>query len=148
MMHSKWMGWVVLLAGLTATHEGWLVQHARAANERAVFRCVTGDLTTFSDRPCDAAAEPYVFDPTRVTTYPAPVRPSPSIKSVDVRPQPKSRAQSDARDKLAEKCARMQMALKDIRSKMRSGYTAAEGERLRSRKSKLESERRAAKCRS
>jgi hypothetical protein len=43
-------------------------------------------------------------------------------------------------------CERVTQSLRDIRSKMRAGYNAREGERLRERQDKLEQKRRAAGC--
>jgi len=44
------------------------------------------------------------------------------------------------------RCARMDEVLRDLRSQMRSGYDAAEGERLRARERQINRQRRAEKC--
>jgi hypothetical protein len=47
----------------------------------------------------------------------------------------------------ATACERIRNSLKDIAARMRAGYDAKQGERLRERKTKLEQQRRAQKCR-
>ena len=49
-------------------------------------------------------------------------------------------------EKRAENCARYARSLKEIRSKMRAGYSAKEGERLRLRQEKLRDSQRSSRC--
>lgn len=44
-------------------------------------------------------------------------------------------------------CARLEQGLRDVRSKMRTGYGAKEGERLKQRQRQLNNRRRLEKCR-
>ena len=117
------------------------------AKSRPIYRCKAADAVTFSDRPCDAAAEVYEAG-ARVNTYEAPdFAPRASIAPAVKARGRESDSEAKARAKLLERCERIQQSLRDIRSKMRSGYTAKEGERLRTRQTKLQNQRRAAKCR-
>lgn len=143
---------------MPTSNHGWyllaavsLVQPAlgpdSAAAEGSIYRCETADGVTFSDRPCDAAAEIYEAG-AYLNTYEAPdivssarVTPAARVHRRDSEPDAKARA------KLLEHCQRIQQSLREIRSKMRAGYTAKEGERLRVRESKLREQRSAAKCR-
>ena len=47
----------------------------------------------------------------------------------------------------AAACERLRNALRDVAARMRAGYNAKQGEQLRERKTKLEQQRRAQKCR-
>lgn len=136
-------GWCLVLVALAWTSAG-----AGEAQARPIYRCSSAAGVTFSDRPCDAEARVYE------TQAPLNTIESPKIaprlrptESARLRRDPDSDRQAAARAKLAEKCRRMQQSLRDIRSKMRSGYSAREGERLRERQNKLEEQSRAAKCR-
>jgi hypothetical protein len=44
------------------------------------------------------------------------------------------------------KCAKLEQRLRDVRSKMRGGYGAKEGERLKARQRQLNGQRRTQKC--
>lgn len=143
-MSSSNHGWWLVLA-LAGAHAA--ANSADSAG-RPIYRCHSGGATTFSDRPCDAAAEIYQ-SATPVNSYEAPKSVSPARGGTAARPRVDTRfdRESASRAKLQEKCRRIQQSLRDLRSKMRAGYTAREGERLRERQTTLEEQRRAAKCR-
>ncbi len=127
-----------------------LLAGARGAHANAtIYRCEVAEVTTFSDRPCGAESTTYVPDVTRVSTYDAPVA---GKVSKPARPSARKRIavrSSIAADqtKHAEQCGRIHASLRDIRAKMRAGYNAKQGERLRDRKAKLEQRRRTQRCR-
>lgn len=149
---SRYRGWL-LIAALLSTH----VQADEVGDSaRTIYRCKDGDTVIFSDRPCAAAAEIYEAE-TPLNTFDAPKSEPRSRPSAVARPRSdadaKRRAaargnrEAELEAKLAEKCQRIQASLRDIRSKMRAGYTAREGERLREREARLGEQRRVAKCR-
>lgn len=113
-----------------------------------VYRCTIEGVTVFADRPCEPQAAPYAPDTSRVSTYTPPPA-SPAAKAAPSKPH-RSRARA-AVDKdqarRAATCERLRASLKDIAARMRAGYDARQGERLRERKARLEAQRRAQKCR-
>jgi hypothetical protein len=121
-----------------------------AGHERVpatIYRCEIGESITFSDRPCDAGAQRYEPDLAGVSTYTPP-------RAAPVQPQQKKQGQprrsgattASVQAKHAEECARLRSNLKQLRSKMRAGYGAKEGERLRERQTKLQARLHAARC--
>lgn len=115
-----------------------------------IYRCESSGVITFSDRPCSTAAVKYVPDEQRVST----VKVEPASGPSPVRSVTRSKARAPDGNsiaaeqlKLKGECARVDRSLREIRSKMRAGYDAREGERLRSRQSKLMRDRREKKCR-
>jgi hypothetical protein len=114
----------------------------------AVYRCTVHDVTVFSDRPCEPDAATYEADTSRVSTY-SPPPPSSATQPV---PQPRTRrsrapaAAGADQARHAADCERLGNALKDVAARMRAGYNARQGERLRERKARLEGQRRAKKC--
>ena len=114
-----------------------------------VYRCTVGGVTTYSDRPCSPEAAPYQPDTSRVSTYdPPPVSqsttPAPPARTSSARQRGSGR---DDQVRHAAACERLHNGLREVAVRMRSGYTAKQGERLRERKAKLEQQRRAEKCR-
>jgi hypothetical protein len=116
----------------------------------AIYRCEIGGVVTYEDRPCGADPARYEPDGTRITTYaPPPSTSTPAAAPAAQRPRPRRTAPAilaAEQRKHAEECRRIESALRDIQSKMRSGYRAKEGERLRMRKAQLGERRRAHKC--
>ena len=113
-----------------------------------VYRCASADGVVYTDRPCDGAADPHEIDDSRVTVYtPAPVAERASAatpKPSKVRRAQPGRAADPAAHRI--KCARLDQGLRDVRTKMRTGYGAKEGERLTARQRQLNEQRRAQKC--
>ena len=127
-----------------------LTSHAQvslsADTGTTIFQCKIDGVTAFSDRPCGDDAESRTLDPAAINTY------APPAVSFAKQPEPKApRAKATREDrseaKRREACARYAKGLKDIRSKMRAGYTAKEGERLRVRAEKLRDSQREDRCR-
>lgn len=121
-----------------------------APSVRLIYRCEHGGVMTFSDQPCGAQAQTYEADTSRVSIYEG--RPAARTES---RPQPKKRAPSASRrgsiadDQAKHKadCAKLADASREVRDKMRSGYNAKEGERLKARQAKLAERARRERCR-
>lgn len=142
------MKWTSALAAsaLLATHFA-VVAHAA---DSTVYRCENAGVPTYSDRPCGTAAQIYEADVSRVSTYtPPPPTASTSIRSRPAQTTRRVRQPSiaESQAKRAADCDRILSSLRDIRTKMRAGYGAQEGERLRARQAKLGQRRRAQRCR-
>jgi hypothetical protein len=132
----------VLLALLTLTIPG-----NRALAESAVFRCVVNDVVTFYDRPCGDDAKTYEPDDARFSTVTAAPASKPAASPRAAKPK-RIKSGSIAADQMkhADTCARIDRSLRDIRSKMRAGYDAKQGERLNERQRKLNQQRRDERC--
>lgn len=115
----------------------------------AIYRCIGEDGVVYADRPCEGGADPHELDDSRVTIYtPAPAveRPTvtkPARQPEERRPQARRVADPDAH---RAKCASLDQRLRDIRTRMRTGYGVKEGERLKARQRQLKEQRRAGKC--
>lgn len=123
---------------------------ADAMPARAIYRCKAADVVTFSDRPCAAGAQEYKADSSRISTYAAPPAAQTAAAKPKQKQRPKKAAPGPARASQAKHeadCDRLRGALRDIREKMRRGYGAKEGERLKERQAKLEQRRRVQRCR-
>lgn len=135
---------------LAALLIAWM--HAAATPQRVIYRCQVADVVVFSDRPCALEAQEYEADTSRISTYapPAVTQPVATRTKQKQRPERTSAARASSQvsqAKHAADCARVLASLKDIRAKMRAGYGAKEGERLKERQAKLEQRRRAQRCR-
>jgi hypothetical protein len=133
----------------------WLIHSVHASGAESarssatIYRCDVGGVATFSDRPCGEQSSAY--EPRSViNTYTAPLPSAHAPTDSPKRPRPNVSAQrsSIAADqaKRKEECQRIQASLRDIRARMRAGYSAKEGERLRGRQEKLEDRRRSQRC--
>lgn len=150
------MGWsgTVALGVLTASTCGWLptATWAQARDSTPViYRCEILGVTTFSDRPCDSSATTYQPDSSRISTYDPPAISAADPGSRQAQPH-KRRAQARhsavaAQAKRAAACARVRQSLKELRTRMRTGYSAKQGERLKERKAELERRWRVDRCR-
>jgi hypothetical protein len=117
-----------------------------AADAVSIYKCEVGGVLTFSDRPCGPQAELHQLDDAVVNTYDAPpVVPRTSKPKAAAKQSTSHRADSH-QAKRAETCARVGRSMKEVRSKMRSGYSAKEGERLRERLAKLKDQQRGSRC--
>jgi hypothetical protein len=128
----------------------------------AIYRCTSESGLVFSDRPCAAGADAHEIDDSRVTVYKAPPEASGGSGTASKRT---ARSQAPARSKVGRskaargadpakhqaqhqaRCAKLEQGLRDVRTKMRTGYGAKEGERLKARQRKLNEQRRTQKCR-
>jgi hypothetical protein len=133
---------------------------AQADASRTIYRCEIAGVITFSDRPCGSKIQAYEPEPGAFNSYePLPSAPPPrGDAKVKPKVEPRdeatrraaaARSKADARAaRQAAECDRIADSLRDIRSRMRSGYSAEEGEQLEARQAKLQARRRAARCRS
>ena len=138
---------LLALSALLVVLLGMNVPHANGQSQ--VFRCTMDGVTTFSDRPCGADAEAYESDDALISTFEAPPVAATSRGAQQRRaPERKRKDESIAmaQAKHAERCARIERSLRDIRAKMRAGYNAKQGERLNERHRKLTAQRRDQRC--
>ena len=133
---AHWLIAMVLLAG-----------HAHAA-ERSIYRCVDAGVTTFTDRPCGVSTQvysyevsvPVVEEPSAVVKPAAAAKTPPSRKPRGERAEPGTSARE-------ANCERIQGQLQQLRARMRAGYGAAEGERLREQQRTARARARQLRCR-
>jgi len=121
-----------------------------AMEARVIYLCKTEQSTTFSDTPCGSDARTYEPDDRLVSRYTPNEVASTRSKDAGATSAKKNRqksATSNDRSTHENDCKRLDIALRDIARKMRSGYTARQGERLKERKSTLEQKRRDQHCR-
>ena len=127
----------------------FFVPPVAAAAGGSLYRCTLAGVTTYSDRPCAPDAVLYEPDTARISTYaPPPVGQTvPPAKPPASSPRRGRASGNEDQVRHAAACERIRNSLKDIAAHMRAGYDAKQGERLRERKTKLEQQRRAQKCR-
>ena len=128
---------------------GALLLTQPAGAQTAIYRCAGETGTVYSDRPCAQNAHPHEIDASRVTVYtPAPTDKKPtttaSAKPAKAKPPKRARLADPAKHQLT--CAKLEQSLRDVRTKMRTGYRAKEGERLKARQRQLNERRRLEKC--
>ncbi|MET0534610.1 MAG: DUF4124 domain-containing protein [Steroidobacter sp.] len=116
--------------------------------EAAIYRCDSAGGIVYSDRPCAVDATVHENDNSRVTVYEAP-----SISTRASEPRPKAKAAEKAALKNAAayakhraSCAKLEQSLREVRSKLRTGYGVKEGERLKARQRQLAERRRTQRC--
>lgn len=139
-MKVAMLGMALLTLGLTLVVLG---------ESPTIYRCDNNGAAIYSDRPCAADAVVHENDGSRVTVYAAP----PSTGAVPSRSsKPAAHKAKSARPAgvgLAQRraqCAKLDQALRDVRTKMRTGYRVKEGERLKARQQQLSERRRSQKC--
>lgn len=114
-----------------------------------IYRC-GGEPAVYSDRPCGTDATPHTIDDTRVTVYEAhpPSAPASSarLKKPASRPAKAGRNAAASDERRQAKCNKLDQSLRDVRTRMRTGYGVEEGERLKARQRRLSQERRLQKC--
>lgn len=135
-----------------------VLAHTSAA-QSIIYRCVgEGGGLVYSDRPCSGDAERHEIDDSRVTVYVAPsalqsashAAPAEASRSKPSRSKPSrsktGRGTSSPEEQRQIKCAKLDQSLRDVRTKMRTGYGVKEGERLKERQRQLAGQRRMQKC--
>jgi hypothetical protein len=118
---------------------------------RAIYRCHANGVTTFSDRPCAVDAQVYDVDTSRISTY----SPEATLVSKTVAAKRSGKALRTRKEgsiaadqaRHAAECTKVNDSLRDVRAKMRAGYSSKQGEQLRARQKQLESKRRNSRCR-
>ncbi len=127
-----------------------LLMLAQTTNAQpAIYRCDGEDGVVFTDRPCEGGANPHEIDDSRVTVYtptPAAGRASTSTPAKPSKARRATPGRAADPEQHRTKCARLDQGLRDVRTKMRGGYGAREGDRLKARQRQLNEQRRAQKC--
>ena len=114
-----------------------------------IYRCEHEGVATFSDRPCGADAQTYQPDVSRVSEFkavPATLSEYAQSKNVQVNHSRSEPSIAEMQAKHAAECRRIRDSLGAVRDKMRAGYNAKQGERLKERERKLNESRRAKRC--
>nr|WP_298718329.1 DUF4124 domain-containing protein [uncultured Steroidobacter sp.] len=116
------------------------------AAQPTIYRCTGEAGTVYSDVPCSAHADTHEIDDSRVTVYTpeAAEERSPPAMIKPTKAKRAARLPDPAKHRLT--CAKLEQSLRDVRSKMRTGYSAKEGERLKARQRQLDQRRRLQKC--
>lgn len=119
------------------------------AAAETIYRCESASGLIYSDRPCAADASVHTTDSGRVTVYDAPpisARASPP-RSKASKPAKSAQKHAAAHAKHQAACARLDQSLREVRTRLRTGYGVKEGERLKTRQRQLAERRRLEKCR-
>jgi hypothetical protein len=119
-----------------------------AGDAPAIYRCDDGGAVIYSDRPCSPGANQYEIDESRVTVYEAPpaAQRAPKATAKAVPLARKNRKVDSDHEQRAARCNKLKDSLRDVRTKMRTGYGVKEGERLKARHRQLTQQRRSDKC--
>lgn len=120
------------------------------AGAATVYRCESAGRVTYSDRPCAPDAVIHESDGSRVTVYDAqPISKRAPQSGPRVANTTKSvqKSAAAAHAKWQASCAKLDQSLREVRTKLRTGYGVKEGERLKARQRQLAERRRAEKCR-
>jgi hypothetical protein len=128
---------------------GGLALLGSLAGAETIYRCEGPNGLVFSDRPCAADAAVHAADGAHVTFYDAPpISERASEPRARASTAAKSARKSSATDaKHRKACARLDQSLREVRTKLRTGYGVKEGERLKARQRQLAERRRVEKCR-
>lgn len=117
------------------------------ASAQAIYRCDTDVAVIYSDRACAPGAKPHEIDDSRVTVYESPPTAERAAKAAsNTTRKPKTRKVTADHEQRAARCDKLNDSLRDVRTKMRTGYGVKEGERLKARQRRLTEQRRAEKC--
>jgi hypothetical protein len=123
------------------------------AGAETIYRCESAGGLVFSDRPCAANAGIHETEDGRVTVYDAPPI---SKRASEPRSEPgkaaglaQKRAAAHAKHlaKHQATCAKLKESLREVQTRLRTGYGVKEGERLKTRQRQLAERRRTEKCR-
>lgn len=120
---------------------------ANGASTSTIYRCVEDHIVTYSDRPCGPTADEYEANEARISILEvAPAATTKVARSKPKRAVAGSESIAAAQAKHADNCAKLERSMRDIRSKMRAGYDARQGERLKDRQRKLSAKQRELRC--
>lgn len=122
------------------------------ASETIYYRCTANGRTVLTDRPHHADECQSLDTPSSNTFVPEPVqqtKPKAVPTSSKLAKSSRSSTESIAAEQLKAKqrCQRIEQRLDQIATKMRSGYTLQQGEKLREQRRQLEESRRIERCR-
>ena len=142
---------ISLLIAYAILAEGPSKQELRPGKAQTIYRCQIAGVGTFSDRPCGDSIEQYDAGLSRLSILDSPAVPARTSerKSERAPRSPRNRtddAEDAAQAKKAAACRSSHDSLHKISEHMRAGYSAKQGERLRTRKKDLEEKRRTLGC--
>lgn len=129
---------------------GSLLLTEASGAQTAIYRCTDENGPVYSDQPCVLNADPHEIDDSRVTVYTPVPTDKPAPATTATKPAKAKRAKAVRLPDPAKHeatCAKLEQTLRDVRTKMRTGYGAKEGERLKARRRQLDDRRRMEKCR-
>lgn len=122
-----------------------------SVSAETIYRCESERGLVFSDRPCAADAVVHATDSSHVTVYEAPPISSRAsgARSSNASRSTHQKANANARQhaKHQAACTKLDQSLRDVRTRLRTGYGVKEGERLKARQRQLAQRRRSEKCR-
>jgi hypothetical protein len=128
-----------------------LVSGAADSADRTIYRCVLAGVTTFSDRPCGDSIEVHSLEvPTAAVGAmgPPPVLNGPARRQArSTKAKPSDHPPVDHRDRQVTECKRLDAQLRQVAARMRAGYKARVGERLRAQQRVARARRRELRCR-
>ncbi len=113
-----------------------------------IYQCTDGGQVVLSDRPCGPEAGSRWISPADINVHEAPSvsrRRSHGLRQSRVTPATADRAPAGKEEKAT--CERIAVELERMQSRMRAGYRAREGERLRERQRRLKERRYSLGCR-
>jgi hypothetical protein len=139
-------GTLALLSFVVESGQGRFDTVAAAAT---IYRCKSADGLVFSDRPCGADAAVHETAGSPVTVYDAlPISKRASAPQSKVKTAARSAGKgATAAARHQATCARLDQSLRELRTRLRTGYGVKEGERLKARQHQLAERRRTEKCR-
>lgn len=108
--------------------------------QSTIYRCEIDGVPTFSDHQCAPGSQ---------AVQATPINTAEAVALKTPRATPKlepPRAEPVKNTKHAEICAKLALSLKETRSRMRAGYSAKEGEKLRARQDNLRNRQKIARC--
>jgi hypothetical protein len=141
------------IAPRTLCAGGLIAFLSSSVGAETIYRCESAGGLVFSDRPCAANAEIHKTDDGRVSVYDAPPISKRALEPQSKPARPGQSAQKSAaaharhQAKHQATCAKLTRSLREVQTKLRTGYGVKEGERLKTRQRQLAEQRRTEKCR-
>jgi hypothetical protein len=132
---------------------GLALLSSMVAAAETIYRCESTGGLVFSDRPCAPNAQIHKTEDGRVTVYDAPPiserASQPRSKPAKTAQSAQKRAAAHAKHQAKHQatCAKLTQSLREVQTKLRTGYGVKEGERLKTRQRQLAERRRTEKCR-
>ena len=113
--------------------------------EKQIFRCESEGRITYSDTACGNVATKEAIEVGPLNSFTATTVTRPSKRQSP--PTAKSSSIAEAQQRAKERCAKLDVRLDAIQTKLRRGYSVEEGNRLRDQRRQIEAQKRAQKCR-
>ena len=138
---------VVRLVGAVLAVTAAYGADAPKPGHRQIYRCELNGVLTFSDKACGGTIEVYKMEFDNAEQGKASEGSPGKARSAAAPPPARTVADSKQTVSHRQECERMDESVRRIRSQMRAGYDAKEGDRLRERLAQVQERRRAQKCR-